>query len=199
MKVLGKNRMQETGFAAVSRLFASDSPQFHRESAKRTHLSRLSTPRHGAVRRKQTGQAAQIDREHRQREHVADLTATTQLHLANRAAVLLAIAEQRLDHLADDLAGEVARMARGASVDAALAPRPFAGLGVILVGVLRDVRGDVALAAARHETAGVEVLVGTDRLALLARQTVQHPERGLMLGRATGQRESGVDSQLAAV
>src|SRR5881227_36783 len=168
MKVLGKNRMQEAGFAAVSRLLAFDSPQFHLESGKRTHLSRLSTPRHGAVRRQQTGQAAQIDREHRQREHVANLATTTQLHLADRAAVLLAIAEQRLNHLADDLAGEVARMAGGASVDAALTPRPFAGLGVIFVGVLRHVRGDVALAAASHETAGVEVLVGADRLALLA-------------------------------
>jgi len=132
--------MQEAGYAAVSRPLAFDSPRFHLESGKRTHLSRLFTPRHGAVRRKQTGQATQINREHRQREHVADLAATTQLHLADRAAVLLAIAEQRLDHLADDLAGEVARMARGASVDAALAPRSFAGLGVIFVGVLRDVR-----------------------------------------------------------
>src|SRR6266513_6327256 len=143
MKVLGKNRMQGAGSAAVSRLLEPDSPQFHLESGKRTPLSCLSIPRHGARRRKQTGQAPQIDREHRQREHVADLAATTQLYLADRAAVLLAIAEQRLDHLADDLAGEVARMARGASVDAALAPRPLAGLGVIFVGVLRDVRGDL--------------------------------------------------------
>ena len=112
--------MQGVGFAAVSRLLALDSPQFHLESGKRTHLSRLSTPRHGALRRQQTGQAAQIDREHRQREHVADLAATAQLDLPNGAAVLFAVAKQRFDHLANHLASGVARVPGGASVDAAL-------------------------------------------------------------------------------
>src|SRR6266542_5213841 len=180
MKCLLSNRLQGAGFRACASLLASDLRQLQFQSRKRTYLSCLSAPHHGGLRRQQARQTAQIDRQHRQREYVADLKPTTQLHLPYRAAVLFAIAEQRLDHLANDLAGGVARMPRGASIDAALAPGAFATLGVVLKGILRHVRGDAELAASGHETGSIEVLVGADALALLSRQSAQHRERRLM-------------------
>src|SRR6516165_9870607 len=124
---------QRAGSHGFVPLLASDSAPFRVESRKRRQLSRLSAPSRGRLRRQQAGQAAQIDREHGQREHIADLLATAQLDLPDRAAVLLAVAKQRLDHLANDLAERVSRMPSGASVDATLAAGALAGLGVVLV------------------------------------------------------------------
>ena len=140
--------MQGAGFAAVSRLLAPDSPQIHLDSDKRTHLSRLSTPDHGRLRRQQTGQATQIGREHRQREHVADLAPRHAASLAgscHRAACRRRTASRSSCGLSGS---QGSPDGGGTSVDAALALGSFAGLGVVFVGVLRDVRSDVALAAA---------------------------------------------------
>src|SRR5215470_7145854 len=112
---------QRAGSRGFAPLLASDSAPFRVESRKRRHLSRLSAPSHGRLRRQQAGHAAQIDREHGQCEHIADLIATAQLDLPDCAAVLFAIAKERLDHLANDLAERVSRIPRGASVDATLA------------------------------------------------------------------------------
>ena len=113
--------------------------------------------------------------------------------------MLFAIAEQRLDHFADHLAGGVARMPRSASVNTALPLGAFACLGVVFVGILRHVRGDVDLAAGGHEISGVEVLVRTDALALFGGQTAQHLERRLMFRSAARQRQPGIERQFAAV
>src|SRR3954451_2048585 len=77
------------------------------------------------------GQPAQIDRQHREREHVAHFWQTTQLHLTDRRPMLLAIAEHRFDQLADDLADPIAFVASGARVDATFALGALAGLGVV--------------------------------------------------------------------
>ena len=52
--------------------------------------------------------------------------------------MLLAIAEHRFDQFADDLTHPIAFVAGGARVDATFTLGPFAGPGVVLVGVLRD-------------------------------------------------------------
>ncbi len=131
-----------------------------------THLSRLAASGSGRLYRKQVWQSAQIDRQHGQREHIAHLLQTAQLDLPDGAAVLFAIAKQRLDHLAYHLADGVPGMPRRARIDPAPAPHAFAGLGVLLVSVLRYVRGDLAFATSRDESGGVVIPVRTDGLAL---------------------------------
>src|SRR5439155_1041902 len=101
-------RRQRIESRALVPSLASNSLQFWFRSRRRTHLSRLSTAGHHGPRRQQTRQATQIDGEHSQREYVAHLGAAAQLDLANRTAVLLAVAKQRFDHLANDLTHRVA-------------------------------------------------------------------------------------------
>src|SRR5436309_15050959 len=137
------NRRQRIESRALVPSLASDSPQFWFQSRRRTHLSRLSTAGHHGPRRQQTRQATQIDGEHSQREYVAHRGAAAQLDLANRTAVLLAVAKQRFDHLANDLTHRVAGMPRGAAINAASAACTLARLGVVLVGVLRHVRREL--------------------------------------------------------
>src|SRR5881398_3020292 len=90
------NRLRAGGSRACASPLVPDSRQLPFESRKRTRLSCLSAPHHGGLRGQQARQTAQIDRQHRQREYVADLKPAAQLHLPYRAAVLFAIAEQRL-------------------------------------------------------------------------------------------------------
>src|SRR6266536_35408 len=157
------NRRQRVGSRGCAPLLASDSPQLRIESRKRRHPSRLSTSSYGRRHGQQAWQAAQVYREHGQREHIADFAATTQLDLADGAAVLLAVAKQSLDHLANDLAECVPGMPGGAPIDTAPAAGTLASLGVVLVGVLRYMRGDVDLATRGDEFGGVEFLIGANR------------------------------------
>ena len=96
------NGQQRKGSYWFAPSLGSDSPQLPVEPRKRRRLSRLSTSGHGQLRRQQGRQAAQIDREHGQGEHIADFAATAQLDLADRAAVLLAVAEDRFDQCANE-------------------------------------------------------------------------------------------------
>jgi hypothetical protein len=100
------------------------------------HLCRLSGRRHC----KKSRQAAQVDHRHRKRKEEAHFFDPAPLHLP-QDAVLLGITEDGLDEFSGELAQAVARVARGAAIDAAFA----------VGGVLRDMRGDVDLTAAGNE------------------------------------------------
>ena len=83
-----------------------------------THLSRLST----RFWRKQLRQSTQIHHRRREREEQLDLRQSAQLHLA-QDAVLLGVAEHRLDELAGELTDLIPGVARRASVDSARSAR----------------------------------------------------------------------------
>ena len=91
-----------------------------RFGAPRTHLSCRSP-----AFRKKFGHPAQVDGGHGHSEYQLGTVEATQLQLPKRA-VLLAIAEDGFDQLANDLTDRVAGMARGALVD-----RAGAVLGVL--------------------------------------------------------------------
>src|SRR6266581_2639705 len=101
------NRLQRAEGRGFALPITPDSPEFRVEWRERTHFSRLSALDHRRLRRKQTRQSTQVDRQHGQREYVADLVPAAQLDLPDRAAVLFAITKQGLDHLAHHLADGV--------------------------------------------------------------------------------------------
>ena len=91
-----------------------DLPETAGKPGKRAHLSCLSGSRQVSLQCKQLRQTAQIDRQHRQRKHISHFRQAAQLDLPDGAAVLLAVTEQGLDHLADDLADSVTGLSGGA-------------------------------------------------------------------------------------
>src|SRR5215469_12130470 len=98
-------------------------------------------------------------------------------------------AEDLLNAFAPPAADGVTGMAGGAAVDRR-AP---------VAGVLRDMRGGVALAQCRNEAGGVVGLVGADRDSAVARPRLGHGQRRLALGRAGGHGQPRVDRQTMAV
>src|SRR5438128_1747628 len=94
-------------------------------------------------------------------------------------------AKDLLDALSDDLADRVASVSGGASIDRRAAARSF---------VLRDVRGDVALAAVPDKAARVVALVASERDPLRAGEMfVDHLDRRIALGGARRGRDLDLD------
>jgi hypothetical protein len=106
--------------------------------------------------------------------------------------MLLGVAKQTLDHLANHLTAGVTAMPRGACTEVALALGTLAGFGIVFVSVLRHTRGDVDFASGSHETFGIEVLVRARGLAGLPRQGFQHGKGGFALGGARSSSELGI-------
>src|ERR1019366_9889548 len=102
MKQLGR-----TKYRWLAPPLSRDLAEFPGATRKRAHLSRLSGPRHDRLSCEEFGQTAQVNRQHRQRERIADLGLAAQLDLADRRAMLLAIAKQGLDHRSEEHTSEL--------------------------------------------------------------------------------------------
>src|SRR5260370_22291968 len=96
-------QLRRTKYRWLARPLSDDWPEFPGATRKRAHLSRLSGPRHDRLSCEEFGQTAQVNRQHRQRERIADLGLAAQLDLADRRAMLLTLAKQGLDHLPNHL------------------------------------------------------------------------------------------------
>src|SRR5512137_2098256 len=115
----------------------------------RTHLSRRSPAFSEKFRH-----PAQVDGGHGHSENQRSAVEATQLQLP-QGAVLLAVAEDGFDQLANNLTHRVAGMARGALIDRASA----------VLGVLGDMRRHPDGAAVGDEVGGVIAFICTYRLA----------------------------------
>jgi len=69
------------------------SAELHGETQNQANLSCLSRTGKAGAHREQRRQATQIGGHHGEGEHIGDLILATQLDLANRAAMLFAVAE----------------------------------------------------------------------------------------------------------